>query len=200
MSSEISYQNALKNRLESFSKKQDSELALETHIPFQVAVVSNLLSISRDPIVRNLTDCDTRELRILINIGSYGPITASDIAYQTRLDPYSTTRAINALIKKDLAQYAQINPNTRSKPVELTNEGVDIYSKITEHLKQREERLLESFTEKEKATLSTLLQKLELSAESVLANEVKQCELEGDSVTRDHKEIVRWYNRTNKQT
>ncbi|AOT10733.1 MarR family winged helix-turn-helix transcriptional regulator [Pseudoalteromonas luteoviolacea] len=199
MSSEISNKNALKNRLASFKQNKQSKLALETHIPFQVAVVSNLLSISRDPIIRDLTDLDTRELRILVNIGSYGPITASDIAYQTRLDPYSTTRAITALLKRGLAQYAHTQIQTRSKPVELTKLGEEIYCKVATHLKQREKKLLETLSETEQTMLSALLQKLELNAEDVLANEVKHCESNEQAVTRDHKEIVRWHSRTHKK-
>ncbi|ESP93447.1 MULTISPECIES: MarR family winged helix-turn-helix transcriptional regulator [Pseudoalteromonas] len=200
MSSDISYKNALKNRLESFAQGDNRQiLSLENHIPFQVAVVSNLLSISRDPIIRSLTDLDTRELRILVNIGSYSPITASDIAYQTRLDPYSTTRAIAALIKKGLAQYVQGQEQTRSKPVELSEEGQSIYAKVTDHLQNREEKLLETLTSDEQSTLRQLLQKLEINAEAVLAKEVQHCESLGGSVTRDHKEIVRWHSRTTKK-
>ncbi|KZN53861.1 hypothetical protein N474_19300 [Pseudoalteromonas luteoviolacea CPMOR-2] len=198
MSSENLYENSLKNRLKAFelSESDQSQLALDTHIPFQVAVVSNLLSISRDPIIRNLTDLDTRELRILVNIGSYGPIAASDIAYQSRLDPYSINRAIAALAKKELVKYEE--GASRSKPVLLTEQGNSIYNKVVAHLKMREEKLLDTLTNKERNTLSELLQKLELNAEAVLAMEVADCQKQGLSVTRDHKELERWYKRTNK--
>ncbi|KZN36413.1 MarR family winged helix-turn-helix transcriptional regulator [Pseudoalteromonas luteoviolacea] len=198
MSSENLYENSLKNRLKAFelSESDQSQLALDTHIPFQVAVVSNLLSISRDPIIRNLTDLDTRELRILVNIGSYGPIAASDIAYQSRLDPYSINRAIAALAKKELVKYEE--GASRSKPVLLTEQGNSIYNKVVAHLKMREEKLLDTLTNQERNTLSELLQKLELNAEAVLAMEVADCQKQGLSVTRDHKELERWYKRTNK--
>ena len=198
MSSDNLYKKSLSNRLKAFelSGSEQSQLALDKHIPFQVAVVSNLLSISRDPIIRTLTDLDTRELRILVNIGSYGPIAAADIAYQSRLDPYSINRAIAALAKKALIEYQQ--GNARSKPVLLTGQGKSIYSKVVAHLKMREEKLLETLSDSEKNTLSVLLQKLELNAETVLAMEVADCHKQGLSVTRDHKELERWHKRTNK--
>ncbi|KZW98552.1 MarR family transcriptional regulator [Pseudoalteromonas luteoviolacea] len=198
MSSDNQYKNSLNNRLKAFelSDSEQNQLALDTHIPFQIAVVSNLLSISRDPIIRNLTDLDTRELRILVNIGSYGPIAASDIAYQSRLDPYSITRAIAALAKKELVKYQE--GASRSKPVLLTYKGREIYEKVIEHLKMREEKLLSPLSIEERHLLSELLQKLELNAEALLAMEVSDCQKKGLSVTRDHKEIERWFKRTNK--
>ncbi|KZN64428.1 MarR family winged helix-turn-helix transcriptional regulator [Pseudoalteromonas luteoviolacea] len=198
MSSDNPYKNSLNNRLKAFelSDSEQNQLALDTHIPFQIAVVSNLLSISRDPIIRNLTDLDTRELRILVNIGSYGPIAASDIAYQSRLDPYSITRAIAALAKKELVTYQE--GASRSKPVLLTDRGREIYEKVIEHLKTREEKLLAPLSINEQQLLRDLLQKLELNAEALLATEVSDCQREGLSVTRDHKEIERWFKRTNK--
>ncbi|MBQ4810525.1 MarR family transcriptional regulator [Pseudoalteromonas luteoviolacea] len=198
MSSDNPYKNSLNNRLKAFelSESEQNQLALDSHIPFQVAVVSNLLSISRDPIIKNLTDLDTRELRILVNIGSYGPIAASDIAYQSRLDPYSITRAIAALAKKELVEYQE--GVSRSKPVLLTANGQEIYKKVIEHLKTREEKLLEPFSQEERKLLGELLQKLELNAEALLATEVADCQKQGLGVTRDHKEIERWFKRTNK--
>ncbi|WP_249331574.1 MarR family winged helix-turn-helix transcriptional regulator [Pseudoalteromonas rubra] len=169
-------------------------LDLAAHVPFQVAVVSNLLSLDRDPVIRSLTELNTRELRVLLNVGSYGPITAAEISYQSRLDPYSVTRAVNALLKLELVQSTEITG--KSKPVVLTTEGENIYHDVTAHVRKREQMLTAHMTADEKSLLETLLIKLELTAEEILAHEVTEMEAQGQVVTRDHKEMLRWHKRS----
>ena len=53
---------------------------LYNHLPYRVAVASNLLEIDRDAAIKQLTELETREIRVLLNVGSYGPINAADIA------------------------------------------------------------------------------------------------------------------------
>ncbi|MCO7187641.1 MULTISPECIES: MarR family transcriptional regulator [unclassified Pseudoalteromonas] len=173
---------------------KDEALDLAAHVPFQVAVVSNLLSLDRDPVIRSLTELNTRELRVLLNVGSYGPITAAEVSYQSRLDPYSVTRAVNVLLKLGLVQSKEITG--KSKPVVLTAEGESIYDKVTAHVRKREDMLTAHMTKDEKVLLETLLMKLELTAEEILANEVTEMEAQGQVVTRDHKEMLRWHKRS----
>ncbi|TMP39388.1 MarR family transcriptional regulator [Pseudoalteromonas rubra] len=196
MSSDNEMKIAIANRKRALAvtnPKKDA-LDLAAHVPFQVAVVSNLLSLDRDPVIRSLTELNTRELRVLLNVGSYGPITAAEVSYQSRLDPYSVTRAVNALLKLGLVQPTEVTG--KSKPVVLTADGENIYHEVTAHVRKREQRLTAHMTEDEKALLETLLIKLELTAEEILANEVTEMEAQGQVVTRDHKEMLRWHKRS----
>ncbi len=197
MSSDNDMKKAIANRKRALavtSKGKDA-LNLIEHVPFQVAVVSNLLSLDRDPVIRSLTELNTRELRVLLNVGSYGPVTAAEVSYQSRLDPYSVTRAVNALLKLDLVRATELSG--KSKPVVLTQAGEKVYREVTAHIRKREEKLTAHMSDDEKALLSGLLMKLELTAEEILANEVTEMESKGQVVTRDHKEMLRWHKRSN---
>jgi DNA-binding MarR family transcriptional regulator len=169
---------------------------LYNHLPYRVAVASNLLAIDRDAAIKQLTDLETREIRVLLNIGSYGPINAADIAYQSRLDPYSVNRAINCLLKLNYVAEAKKVINQKIKRVELTELGVSVYQKVTIHLEKRTERLTANLTHEEQATLLVLLEKLELQAEQVLAETASAIEAKGQAITRDQKEVIRWFKRT----
>ncbi|QPB86088.1 MarR family transcriptional regulator [Pseudoalteromonas rubra] len=196
MSSDNDMKNAIANRKRALAVTNPHKEALDLaeHVPFQVAVVSNLLSLDRDPVIRSLTELNTRELRVLLNVGSYGPITAAEVSYQSRLDPYSVTRAVNALLKLELVHAMELAG--KSKPVVLTEAGEKIYREVTVHVQKREAMLTEHMSDDEKAQLSALLMKLELTAEEILANEVTEMEAQGQAVTRDHKEMQRWYKRS----
>ena len=87
---------------------------MANHLPFRIAVVSNLLALNRDWDVRDMCDLEPREMRVLLNIGSYMPIKAADIAYQSRIDSYNVSRAVKALDKKQLIDFI---PDSRSKNI-----------------------------------------------------------------------------------
>ncbi|MBE0370716.1 MULTISPECIES: MarR family transcriptional regulator [Pseudoalteromonas] len=169
---------------------------LYNHLPYRVAVASNLLAIDRDAAIKQFTELETREIRVLLNIGSYGPINAADIAYQSRLDPYSVNRAINCLLKLHYLDEEKKTENQRSKLVKLSDLGTDVYKKITCYLEQRTTRLTANLTSEEQMTLLLLLEKLELQAEQVLADTAKDIEAQGKTITRDQKEVIRWHKRT----
>lgn len=177
----------------------DNELFdLYQHIPYRVAITSNLLAIDRDAKIGQQTDLQTREIRVLLNVGSYGPINAADIAYQSRLDPYSVNRAINSLLKAGYIEAASSADKQRSKPVQITTPGQTVYDKVVLHMQQRQAQLMQGISEEEQGKLLQLLEKIELNAEQMLANHVQQAQDQGQSVTRDQKELLRWQQRTQK--
>ena len=93
-----------KTRLANFQLTDSIENPLDLceHLPFRIAVVSNLLALNRDWHIRNLCELDPKEMRVLINIGSYMPIKSADIAYQSRMDSYSVSRAVKKLLAAEL--------------------------------------------------------------------------------------------------
>lgn len=169
---------------------------LFNHLPYRIAVVSNLLLLDRDPLIRHEIDLDARAMRVLLNIGSYSPITAADIAYQSRLDPYSVTRAVNDLIKRGLVTYSH-EAAGRAKPVMLSETGCVMYQKLVKMIDSRLNSLLKNIAPQEIETLLTVLAKLESNAESMLAEHGRAVEKQGGTLTREQQEFARWHQRSN---
>ena len=71
---------------------------LDNHLPYRIAVISNILQLGRDIEIRKITDLGSRELRVLLNIGTYSPISAAQIAFQTKLDSYTVSRGVKTLL------------------------------------------------------------------------------------------------------
>ena len=184
----------------SLSSKTNDALDLYQQVPYRIATASNLLVLDRDAYVKQITDLDTRAIRVLLNVGSYGPINAADIAYQTRLDPYSVTRAINGLLKKGLILASNDHQKSRSKLVEISDNGKPIYQKISDYMAKRCDAVLAGISETEQATLMMLLEKIELNTEKMLADNADTVAKQGGTPTRDQSEQIRWFKRTQKQS
>lgn len=184
----------------SLSSKTNDALDLYQQVPYRIATASNLLVLDRDAYVKQITDLDTRAIRVLLNVGSYGPINAADIAYQTRLDPYSVTRAINGLLKKGLILASNDHQKSRSKLVEISDNGKPIYQKISDYMAKRCDAVLAGISETEQATLMMLLEKIELNTEKMLADNANTVAKQGGTPTRDQSEQIRWFKRTQKQS
>ena len=169
---------------------------LLTHLPFRIAVVSNLLALNRDWPIRDLCQLEPRELRVLINIGSYMPIKSADIAYQTRMDSYTVSRAVKKLLSLD---YAISRPDTNKRNVknlELTQTGIQLYKAVTEVLDDRNRQLESVLSDNERYLLFDILARLETKSEAMLAEHAIQALAKNQSLPADQKELIRWYKKS----
>lgn len=187
------------SRLHAFqlSRLVEQPLDLYGHLPYQLAVVSNLLLLDRDPTIQALTELSARELRILLNIGSYGPVHAADIAYQSRLDPYSVSRAISVLLKQHMIE--AVSPaSAKIKPMVLTAQGKLIYQQLCTELEQRAQRILQGIDAQDQQLLTRLLARLEWNAEQMVAEHCQYAVQQGKTLTREQQEMIRWQQRSQK--
>ncbi len=184
----------IRNRKSSFKLSCDTEnpIDLYDHLPFQVAVVSNLLQLNRDLGIREIADLEPRELRVILNIGSYMPIKAADIAYQSRMDSYTVSRAVKVLRSLDMIDSNHDDENKKVKYLTLTEKGLEVYRKLCDTIEARTVKLESCLSDDEKETLMNLLAKVEDQAEMILAEDAKQRQAAGEALPADQKEIIRW--------
>lgn len=171
---------------------------MANHLPFRIAVVSNLLALNRDWDVREMCDLEPREMRVLLNIGSYMPIKAADIAYQSRIDSYNVSRAVKALDKKQLIDFI---PDSRSKNIKylvLNDAGTALYKQLTEALNERSAELESALSKEELVKFFNMLERIEQKSEHILAQKAMEKSEQGLDVPADQKELIRWYKRGSK--
>ena len=173
---------------------------LSSHLPFRVAVVSNLLALNRDLSIRSLSKLEPREMRVLLNIGSYMPIKAADIAYQSRIDSTNVSRAVKALLASGLIT-AEPDPASRNiKYLSLSDTGVELYQKLTEALEPRAQALESVLSDDERASFFECLTKIEAKAEQLLSQQALSFVNQGLEIPADQKELLRWYKKSQKKT
>ncbi len=170
-------------------------LDLTSHLPFRIAVVSNLLALNRDWKIRKLCDLDPREMRVLINIGSYMPIKSADIAYQSRLDSYTVSRAVKKLQQLELVEITQDAVHKNIKNLMLNARGQLLYREIINALEQRCAELEEVLDDHEVQLFYKLLDKIENRTEQILAEQALELIEQGHEPPADQREIIRWYRR-----
>ena len=119
------------------------------------------MALNRDWKIRELCDLEPREMRVLLNIGSYMPINSADIAYQSRIDSYNVSRAVKALDKKNLIDIRRDKQSKNIKILALNEKGKDIYVKLTAAMELRSRELESVLTDDETAAFFSALSKIE---------------------------------------
>ena len=173
----------------------EDPLDLMAHLPFRIATASNLLALNRDLSVRQDVNLDVREMRVLINIGSYMPIKSADIAYQSRMDSYTVSRAVKALRKAGLVDFEPVPTSKRAKNLVLTEKGEAAYRRLTDVIDSRARLLDDVLTGAEKAQLCDMLARIESKAEQLMAQYALDQQEQGVDLPADQKELIRWYRK-----
>jgi len=176
----------------------EEPLDLAQHFPFMIAVVTNLLQLNKDASIRKISDLDPREFRVLINIGSYMPIKAADIAYLGRLDSYTVSRAVKTLLSLHLIEIIPSKKNKKVKNLILSANGEGTYRDICKSISLRTSELESVLKHDEKQELLRLLSLLERKSESMIATHAMNELANGNEISADQKEIVRWYKKSAK--
>ena len=195
ISAEIPIIKSARSKAFSLTQEIAEPLDLTTHLPFRVAVVSNLLALNRDWKIRELCDLEPREMRVLLNIGSYMPINSADIAYQSRIDSYNVSRAVKALDKKNLIDIRRDKKSKNIKILALNDKGKDIYVKLTAAMELRSRELESVLTDDETAIFYSALSKIEDKVEQLLSKQALSKIAKGEDAPADQKELIRWYNK-----
>ena len=187
-----------KKPIDQLTTMLEQPLDLLHHLPFRIAVVSNLLMLNRDGAIKNTMGLGARELRVIVNVGSYMPITSADVAYQSKMDTYTVSRAVKTLTEKGLVVSQTLGDNKRNKYLVLTEEGQDIYLELIARMRSRELELTEELSLADQRELNKILKKLEVKAEEMLAKHaLDKQECEGP-LSAEQKELIRWHKKTQK--
>jgi DNA-binding MarR family transcriptional regulator len=152
--------------------------------------------LNRDWKIRELCDLEPREIRVLLNIGSYMPIKAADIAYQSRIDSYNVSRAVKSLQNKGLIDI-QLSEHSRNiKFLVLNERGRTLYQQVTEAMNKRATELESVLDDNEQALFFQMLEKIENKAEQILAEQAMSKIADGEEPPADQKELIRWYKKS----
>ncbi|SDE21332.1 MULTISPECIES: MarR family winged helix-turn-helix transcriptional regulator [Kordiimonas] len=187
--------SAARRRVFRLTDRIDLPLDLLGHMPFRIATVSNLLALTRDMHIREISDLEAREMRVLINIGSYMPINGADIAYQSRMDSYTVSRASKVLRSRGLIDVEPDATNKRTKNFVLTEKGIEVYKAIANAIDMRARAIDAAISTSEKEALFDMLARIENQTEQLLAAQaIKQLEA-GNDLPADQRELIRWYKK-----
>jgi len=151
------------SREENASKK-GSTLDLFRFVPFRLnrlaAEVSNALSSE----YQQRYGLDIPEWRVLATLGFRNDAcSAQYIAHCTRTHKSTISRAVTALMDRQLVERVENEDDRREFQLRMTRKGKALYQQLIPRLKRREQEILSCLTEQERKNFALLLGKIEKS-------------------------------------
>jgi DNA-binding MarR family transcriptional regulator len=145
-----------------------AKLDLFSFVPFRLnrlaAEVSNALS-SEYQVRYGL---DIPEWRVLATLGFRNEAcSAQYIAHCTRTHKSTISRAVTALMQRQLVERVENEDDRREFALRMTRKGKDLYQELIPRLKRREQEILSCLSTQERREFAAVLGKIERSLDLV---------------------------------
>jgi len=163
-------------------------LRLERFLPYQLNVVSNLVSQALSRVYARRYRIGVPEWRVLVTLGQVGVMTGKAIGAHTHMHKTKVSRAVANLEKRKLLARRTNREDMRESLLSLTATGRAMYDELAPHALDFARRLTEILTPQEREAFDRALGRIaersaQLVAESVAAGEIAAPHLaEADAV------------------
>ena len=152
--------------------KKGSKLDLFKFVPFRLnrlaAEVSSALSVE----YQERYGLDIPEWRVLATLGFRNEAcSAQYIAHCTRTHKSTISRAVTALMKRQLVERVENADDRREFALRMTHKGKALYEELIPRLLRKEQEILSCLSAQERRDFARLLGKIEQSLELVQTSE-----------------------------
>jgi DNA-binding MarR family transcriptional regulator len=159
------------------SREQDvagkgSRLDLFKFVPFRLNRLAAEVSSALAAEYQARYGLDIPEWRVLATLGFRNdPCSAQYIAHCTRTHKSTISRAVTALMKRQMVERVENADDRREFRLRLTRKGAALYEELIPRLLRREQEILSCLSAQERKNLALLLGKIEDSLELVRDSE-----------------------------
>lgn len=159
------------SRLRNYLTDLTDGMAPEVHISYQITIAANLMAFGNS--TRNFKQfgLNVGEWRVIATLPHTGPLTARRIVEIVGQDKANVSRSVALLSEKQLIVKMPNRGHKRSPFIWLTDAGLKLYQRIIPVFTEQAELFCACLTEREKATLCRLLDKLKAHTEMVRQQE-----------------------------
>jgi len=157
---------------EDSATRKDARLDLFGFVPFRLnrlaAEVSSALSVE----YATRYGLDIPEWRVLATLGfRHDPCSAQYIADCTRTHKSTISRAVTALMKRQMVERVENADDRREFRLRMTRKGAALYEELIPRLLRKEQEILSCLSAQERRELARLLGKLEEGLDLVQTSE-----------------------------
>jgi DNA-binding MarR family transcriptional regulator len=146
----------------------DLRLDLFRFVPFRLNRLAAEVSSALASEYRERYALDIPEWRVLATLGLRNEAcSAQYISHCTRTHKSTISRAVTALMNRNLVERVENKEDRREFVLRLTRQGHALYSKLIPRLKRKEQEILSCLTAREKQDFARLLGKIEDSLDLV---------------------------------
>ena len=118
-------------------------LKLEHFLPYQLNLVSSLVSQALSRVYARRYGIGVPEWRVVVTLGQHGVMTAKAIGAHTHMHKTKVSRAVAILERRKLVARRNNRADMRESLVTLTAAGRDIYEELAPHAVEFTRRLTE---------------------------------------------------------
>ena len=140
--------------------EDDAPLKLEQFLPYQLNVVSSLVSQALSRVYAQRYGIGVPEWRVLVTLGQYTMMTAKAIGAHTHMHKTKVSRAVAILEKRRLLGRRPNRDDKREAFLSLTAAGRNIYEELAPHALDFAKRLTEILTPGDREAFNRALAQL----------------------------------------
>jgi DNA-binding MarR family transcriptional regulator len=146
----------------------EAPLKLEQFLPYQLNVVSNLVSQALSRVYARRYRIGVPEWRVLVTLGQYGVMTGKDIGAHSHMHKTKVSRAVAVMEKRKLVSRRINRDDMRESFLSLTTSGRAMYEEVAPHALDFARRLTDILSTSDRDAFIRALQKItDRSAELV---------------------------------
>ena len=139
-------------------------LRLDAFLPYRLSVASNLASAVIARGYDRMFGLAVPEWRVIALLAEHGCATQQQLVAWSRMDKMSISRAVRPLVERALIERVVDATDARSRQLSLTAEGQALYARIVPEARRLESALLADLSPEERATLDSVLRRIEQAA------------------------------------
>jgi len=144
--------------------RQGSKLDLFRFVPFRLNRLAAEVSSALSSEYRERYGLDIPEWRVLATLGFRNDAcSAQYIAHCTRTHKSTISRAVTALMARQLVERVENEDDRREFQLRMTRKGQALYQKLIPRLKRREQEILSCLTAQQRRDFARALGKIEHS-------------------------------------
>ena len=178
MAKAVSSKGVAGSRQETASK-QDSQLDLFRFVPFRLNRLAAEVSAALSSEYQERYGLDIPEWRVLATLGFRNDAcSAQYVAHCTRTHKSAISRAVAALLRRQLVERVENEDDRREYRLRMTRKGKALYEELIPRLLRKEQEILSCLSAQERKDFALMLGKIERSLD--LVQTTKEASKTGD--------------------
>lgn len=138
----------------------DAILDLERFVPYQLSVLSNVVSQEIAQAYGQRFGLAVTEWRIIAVLGRFPGLSAAGVAERSAMDKVAVSRAVARLLERGLLHRETHGDDRRRSVLELSDAGRQVHSEVAPLALSYERELLSPLSEAERVQFSRMLDRL----------------------------------------
>ena len=166
----------------------DAPLKLEMFLPYQLNVVSSLVSQALSGVYARRYGIGVPEWRVVVTLGQYGVMTGKAIGAHTHMHKTKVSRAVALMEQRKLLVRRANRADMRESFLSLTAAGRTMYEEVAPHALDFAGRLTEILTPADREAFNRALKQLTERSAELVAESVNETDAM-DRQDLDHQDL-----------